>query len=138
MNQPSDHSDDPTPRTEPPSGPAAPATLRATLAEFDVRERKIVGGLTTVMLRHPDRVRDREWISEQFTQVTLLAGGFETNDDATETVADVGRFIQENASSILGAAYLLFQRVSEDMAERAERGFTYDDAVAQALSYFMP
>ena len=42
----------------------SPAGLRATLAAFDPRQQKIVGGVVAVMIENPERVRDREWMVE--------------------------------------------------------------------------
>ena len=43
--------------------------LRAQLAEMEPREKKIVGGMLAVMFKNPDRVTDREWVTEQFVHV---------------------------------------------------------------------
>ncbi len=116
----------------------SPDDVRAMLAGFDQRERKIIGGLVTVMMRDATRVREHEWIAEQLTQVTLLAGGFDTDGDAAATVADVGAFLRARSADLLAAAFALFQRVSQDLSSRADEGFTFEDAVSQALGYFAP
>ncbi|MEM7307602.1 MAG: hypothetical protein AAF682_13070 [Planctomycetota bacterium] len=104
--------------------------LRTTLAGFDDERKKIVGGLIAVMLKHAQRVRDREWISEQYAQVALLAVGF---DD----VEKAGVYLRANAEAVLGASYLLFQCVGDDLAGRATDGFSFEDAMVQAMSYFV-
>ena len=111
-----------------------PDAVRAELAAFDERQKKIVGGVVAVMIQNPEAVRDREWISEQFTQVTLLACGFEDLDDAQEGLTQVQEYARENIGPILNACFRLFLRVAADMQERD--GPTQEEAVARALDYF--
>ena len=56
-----------------------PDEVRHALAHFDDQRQKIVAGMLTVMIENPKRVREREWIAEQLTQVTLVAGEFEAD-----------------------------------------------------------
>ena len=106
------------------------ATLRATLAGFSDRQTKITGGVLAIMFRNPEQVRDREWISKQFCEVTAMAGEFEDLDQARD-------YIQDQIHTILDACYALFQLVGEDLAPRVEEGLTSTDAMGQALSYFV-
>lgn len=111
--------------------------LRATLAHFDERRKKIVGGVLAVMIENPGRIREREWIAEQFTQVVLLASGLEDVDDAQDGLAQIQTYARENIAPILNACYRLFQVVAEDLAASAgEEGFTREDAMVRALEYF--
>lgn len=105
--------------------------LRSTLADFDDRRKKIVGGVLTVMFREPARVRDREWIAEQFTQVLLLTGGFASPEE-------VQIYARDNIHPLLNACYALFAVVGEDLAPRAADGFSHAEAMFLALSYFDP
>lgn len=105
--------------------------LRVTLAGFSDRQTKITGGVLAIMFRCPDQVRDREWISRQFCEVTALAGEFDDLDQARE-------YIQAQIHTILSACYALFQVVGEDLAPRVKDGLTSVDAMDQALSYFVP
>ena len=105
-------------------------TLRATLADFDDLQTKIVGGVLTVMFQNPTRVREREWISEQFCEVAALAANFEDVEQARA-------YIQEQINPILSACYALFQVVGEDLAPRVDEGLTHAQAMDQALSYFV-
>ena len=109
--------------------------LRATLAAFDERRKKIVGGVIAIMIEHPERVRDREWIAEQFTQVSLLACGFDDVASAMRGRERMQAFVQENIHPVLNACYRLFQVVGADLAARDEPASTQEDAVAHALSY---
>jgi hypothetical protein len=103
--------------------------LRRTLAGFDERRKKIIGALLAVMFRDASRVRDREWIAEQFTEVALLAGQFESPEA-------LQGWVRENIHPILNSSYALFAVVGEDLASRAATGFTHAEAMFAALSYF--
>ncbi len=111
-----------------------PEQVRAALADLDARRRRIVAGLLTAMMRDPGRVRDREWVSEQLAQVTLLSGEIEA-DSAADAIEDVRAYLQDHASDLLAATYLLFQRVALDLQPRAAAGFELEEALAVALSY---
>ncbi len=111
-----------------------PEEVRRAVDPLDERCQKIVAGLLTVMIQSPDRVRDREWMAEQLTHLTLLAGDFEAAS-AQDGVAEVQAFLQTNAEELVCAALLLFQRVGLDMAPRVEEGFTFDEAMTQGLGY---
>lgn len=112
------------------------AALRTTLATFDDRQKKIVGGILAVMIENPDAVRNREWMSEQLAQLTLLSADFEQLDDVMQGVAEVQAYVRENAEPILTACLQLFQFTAEDLAPRVSEGITRQDALAHALSYF--
>ena len=111
-----------------------PQAVRAALAHLDPRSQKIVSGLFAIMIKDPGKVRDREWICEQLTQVTLLAGDFEA-ETPDMGVAAVKSFLLEHTDPLLEASYLLFQRVGLDLAPQAKEGFTYEDAMRSALAY---
>lgn len=115
--------------------PPEPEAVRAALAPLDARHQKIVAGLIAVMMKNAGRVKDREWISQQLTEMTLLAGEFDA-DTPHDGVATVQEFLQENADGLLNASYLLFQRVGADLAPRAAEGFAFEDALRTALDYF--
>ena len=105
--------------------------LRALLAEFEPREEKVVGGMLAVMFKNAERVRDREWVTEQFLSVALLAGEFEGIDA-------VQAYASEHITPVLNACFLAFQCVANDLSERAESGFTLEEAMVQAMTYFAP
>lgn len=107
------------------------ADLRNRLAALAPREKKIVGGMLAVMFKNPDRVSDREWVTEQFLHVALLAGEM---DD----VEAVRRYAKEHITPVLNACFLAFQCTAEDLAPRAESGFTMEEAMFQAMTYFAP
>ncbi len=111
--------------------------LRATLAEFDETQTKVVGGVVAVMFAEPKRVQDREWMSEQFTQVALLTGQFEEAEHAHEGLEIAQNWIRSNISPILNACFALFVHTAEDMREQhADKAFSASDAMIQALGYF--
>jgi hypothetical protein len=114
-----------------------PDAVRAALAGFDARHQKIVAGLLFVMMRAPERVREREWMAEQLTRVTLLAGELEA-DTPADGVAAVQAFLRSHATELLDAALLLFQRVALDLAPRAAAGFTVEEALCVGLGYLPP
>ena len=60
--------------------------LRTELQTFDDVEKKVVGGMLAAMFGQPAKIRDREWMSEQFTQVALLTGQFEDVEHAHDGV----------------------------------------------------
>jgi hypothetical protein len=109
--------------------------LRATLADLDDRQRKIVGGLIAVMIENPERVKEREWITEQFTQITLIAAEFEDVGSVQEGVERVQTYVRANADELLATSYQLFQLVAEDLAPRVAEGISRTEAVAHALGY---
>ena len=109
--------------------------LRNTLAAFDDRRKKIVGGMIAIMIENPDQVRNREWIAEQFTQVTILACDFEDVASTSEGVERVQRYVQENIQTVLTACFQLFGFVGEDLSSRVKEGLTREEALAHALGY---
>lgn len=111
--------------------------LRATLAGFDERRKKIVGGVIAIMIENPSRVREREWIAEQFTQVALLACDFEDVGSAREGQERLQAYVRANIDPVLNACYRLFQVVGADLTERGHAALTREDAVAHALGYFV-
>ena len=107
------------------------------LSTFDEVQTKVAGGVLAVMFASPDRVKDREWMSEQFTQVALLTGQFEEAGHAHEGAEMAQAWIKSNITRILNACFALFVHVAEDMRERHGGGaFSASDAMIQALGYF--
>lgn len=109
--------------------------LRATLNTFDDRKKKIVGGMIVVMIENPERVKEREWIAEQYTQVALLASEFEGIGSVNEGVERIQAYVRETMDEVLNACFLLFQFTAEDLAPRLSEGVTREDAVTHALTY---
>lgn len=111
----------------------APDDVRRRLAALDGRSQKVVAGLVTVMMRHPARVREREWTAEQLANVALLASDVEA-ESAQVAAAELQTWLRERAEGLLESAFLLFGRVGLDLAPRAG-GFTPEEALAHALDY---
>ncbi|MCB9890769.1 MAG: hypothetical protein H6832_02630 [Planctomycetes bacterium] len=119
------------------SVPSATA-VRDLLTALSAREQKIVLGLFAVMIRFPDRVREREWMSEQLTHLALLAGDFEA-DSVEHGTQEVRTFLHERSGAMESAATALFARVAADLAPRIQaEGFTAEDAMGHALSLLVP
>jgi len=112
----------------------SPDDVRQTLARFDGRHQKIVSGMVGVMMQSPTQVRDKEWVAEQLTQLTLMAGDFEP-ESADEGVKLVREFLQNHATELLNASFLLFHRVALDMEPKASEGFSFEDAMKRVLEY---
>jgi hypothetical protein len=110
-----------------------PEDLRRRLATLDARSLQVVAGLVTVMLRHPARVREREWMAEQLASVALLAGQLEA-DSAQAATQALRDWLRPRADGLLEAAFLLFGRTGLDLAPRAGR-LTPEEALAHALGY---
>lgn len=111
-----------------------PEAVRRALAPLDPLRQKVVAGLFGALIRAPDRANDREWLARHLAEVTVLAGEFEA-DTPQEGVRVIHAWLQENAAAVLEATLLLFQRVAADLAPRVASGFTFDQALAQGLSY---
>lgn len=107
--------------------------LRPALAALDAREKKIVGSVVTTMIGHSDRVRDREWMSEQFVAAVALASDLEAAPDPEEGLAAVQAYAREHIDRLMTLAFGLFSRTASDMGERDS--FTFEDAVARATEY---
>ena len=115
------------------------AELRTSLSGFTEVEKKVVGGVLAAMFASPERVRDREWVVEQFTQVALLTGQFEDAGAAHEGVEAARAWVRAHIDSALNACFALFVHVADDMRQRhGEATFSASDAMIQALGYFDP
>ena len=112
------------------------ASLRASLSTLDARQKKILGGMVTVMIQSPERSREREWIVEQFTHLTLLAGDFEEVDSVDHGMRIVRDYVREHIDGLMNTAFQLFARVADDMSALPPGERSQERAVAQALSYF--
>lgn len=114
----------------------ARSELKTTLAGFDERQKKVIGGMLAVMIEHPNSVQDREWISEQLTQITLLTADFEHLEDVMQGVTEVQAYLRAHAEVFISVCFQLFQFTAEDLAPRVARGITREEALAHALGYF--
>ncbi len=111
--------------------------LRADLGAFDEVRTKVVGGVLAVMFASPEKIQDRNWMAEQFTQVALLTGQFDDAGDPSIGVAAVEAWVQGNIHPVLNACYALFVHVAEDMRQQhGGEPFSASDAMIQALGYF--
>lgn len=110
-----------------------PATVRAELAALGPAARKVAGGLVVVMMREPERVRDREWLLENLT--LLSAKALDYGDAEQEALR---AFVREERDAVLNATFRLFLRVAEDVKglTAGEATGTLGQATMIALSYF--
>lgn len=111
-----------------------PEEVRSALADLDPQREKMVAGLFALMVKNPDRVREREWVAEQLTQVVLMAGEFPA-DTPQDGVRAVQEYLAQNAEALVRATLLLFQRVGLDLAPRAQEGFGFEDAMRSSFEY---
>lgn len=112
---------------------ASPDDVRRRLAALDDRSAKVVAGLVAVMMRHPARVREREWMAEQLASVALLAGDLEA-DSGPDAVARLQAWLRGSSDLLLESSFLLFGRAGLDLAPRAAE-LTPAQALAHALGY---
>lgn len=113
-----------------------PEQVRTLVAPLDAIDRKVLGGLVALMMAEPSKVRDPEWMSERFVQVSVVALGA-GDDEAAATDADVERvrdYATRRMPDLMLAAASLFVRTAEDLRGRAG-GFTFDDARAVVRGY---
>ncbi len=112
-----------------------PEQVRDLVQPLDELDHKVLGGLVALMIAEPTKVRDPEWMSERFVQVTVVALGAGDNE-ASATDQDVER-VREYATrrmpDLMLAAAWLFVRTAEDL--RGRPGYTFDDARAVVRSY---
>lgn len=109
--------------------PPTPDDVRALVAELDDRDRKVVGGLVTLMIAEPTRVRDHDWLAERFVHVAVLAHESPVDEEraTTEDVETVQAYAKARMPSILNTAFALFFRTAEELKLLGE-SYTIDDA----------
>ena len=118
-----------------------PDEMRAELAQLDAFQQKVAGALMPVLFQNADKLRDREWVTEQLSHVTLLALELDREPEAgavgagPEDLARVQSYVRDNRDVVLNSCFRLFLRVGEDMTSRAEEGFSLQEATVQALGY---
>ena len=111
------------------------AEVQTRIRALDELDQKVLGGLIAAWIAAPSRVRDREWVSEQFVHVATVALG--GGDDGPATSADVDRvrtFARARMPAIEAVAMGLFVRVAADLQARGG-AFTFADAQAVVRSY---
>ncbi len=133
--------------------PPTPDEVRALIAPLVELDRKVLGGLAAVMIAQSDKVRDQEWLSEQFVHLAVVAHGIEDEDGgeagasaapasaesastesaSTEDVEKIRAYAQARMPDIMLAAAKLFVRIAEDLRGRAS--YTFDDAQGLVRDY---
>jgi hypothetical protein len=102
--------------------------VRQQIQPLDELDRKVLGGMVALLMSEPKRLRDREWVAQQFVQVAVVAHGFagEGDDASTDDVERVRLYANLRMSVILDATLALFVRVAEDL--RGSQGATLEMA----------
>jgi hypothetical protein len=113
-------------------------SLRSELAALTPAAQKTAAGVIVVMMREPERVRDREWLLEVFTRVAGRALGFPERPSAAQT-DELRRFARQNHRQVLNLCAALFVRVAEDLLASGQAPASADLATATrlALGYFV-
>ncbi len=132
QTQPTENGDGPEQGSD--GAPPSPEAVRASLAHLDERQQRIVGGLFAVMIKSPAQVREREWMTQQLTEITVLAGDVDA-DSADAAINAVREYLQVHAEELLRSSLALFQRVGLDLAPRAQQGFSFEEALKIGLAY---
>jgi hypothetical protein len=118
------------------SRPPTGDQVRALLAPLDAIDRKVIGGVCAWMMAEPQRIRDREWLSQRFVEVCIIAQSNPQDEAAatTDDVEHVRAFAQTRMPDLLAAATAVFVRTAEDL--RTEGGtVTMERASAIVRSY---
>ncbi len=96
--------------------------LPPLLAALPPIDRKVVGGLVTLLAAEPGRARDQEWIAERFVALAVLAHGpAAAGEEATATSTDVERmqaYARARMPEVVGLALRLFIATAEVLRAR--------------------
>ena len=113
------------------------AKIRAAIAPLSSTEKKVLGGMIVVMIRNHDRIKDEEWVAENFTRLTVGALGLLAVRAVDEDIEEVSKFVEKSMGPVLNVAFPLFAQVAADMRQKTGGDpFTLEEACDQALSYF--
>ncbi len=112
--------------------------VKALVRPLDQLDRKIVGGLLALLIADPVRIRDREWLSQQFVQLAVVGHGFDRDGgDAAASSDDVELvrlYAERRMPDVLAATAAVFVRVADDLRAR-NGGFGLADAQAAVRGY---
>lgn len=112
-----------------------PEEVRALIDTLDSLDRKVAGGVLTLLMREPEKVRDEEWLAERFVEVAVVAHGFPEDGTATTDDVEVVRtYAEARRRPILNAAIALFVRTAVELAAAGEPP-THERAHAVVRSY---
>jgi hypothetical protein len=116
------------------------AEVRARIQELSVAEKKVLGGMIVVMIHDHTRVKQREFIAENFTRLAVPALQLDADGEVDADLDAVQAFVDASMGRVLDLAYPLFALVAEDMRGKmaAGQGHSLADATAQAMGYFEP
>jgi hypothetical protein len=114
--------------------------VRELIRPLDELDRKVLGGLVAVLMVDPQRLRDQEWLAQQFVQVAIVAHGFVDGGDDGEAhasscdVALVQLYARLRMQPVVMVAMALFVRTAEDLRLMATQP-TLSGAQALVRSY---
>lgn len=113
-----------------------PDEVRDLVRPLDDLDRKVLGGLVALWMSDPSKIRDKEWTSECFVQVSTVAHGFDVNTGpaTSDDVEVIRTYAQNRMDTVLRVGFALFVRVAHDMQER-EAGFSFENAQECVRSY---
>jgi|FLOH01.1.fsa_nt_gi hypothetical protein len=107
-----------------------PDRLHTDLMALAEGPSKIVAGLVVLMMKEPQKVRDREWLMEAYTHIAAQA--LEMGDARLQELQEI---IRTERDSVLNLSFQLFMRVAEDAAALGGTP-TLAQASMMALAYF--
>lgn len=112
----------------------SPDEVRALLLPLDDGERKIVGGLCAFLMAEPHKAKDREWLSQRFVELCVVAQGGEDGDGAatSEDVSRVQAYARSRMQPLVGAAMALFVRTAVDLQETGDATMTRANEIVRA------
>lgn len=114
-----------------------PDQIRAAIALLNTVEKKVLGGMIVLMIQNHARIKDQEWVAENFTRLSVGALGLEQEREVDADIEEVSKFIETSMGPVLNAAFPLFAQVATDMqVKTGSQGFTLEAACTQALTYF--
>lgn len=110
--------------------------LCAQIPGLDKVEKKVLGGFLVLMIGNAPRVGDREWISENFTRLSVAALELQQEGDVDADLDRVKAFVQASMNRVLNIAYPLYKHLATEMAAREDFGM--EDACQRVMEYLGP
>lgn len=111
--------------------------LRERTRALDERQRKILTALVAHFVEHPTRVREQEWVSEQYVQIVLVAFDFENDHElpgVQEGIEKVRNYARDHANSLIPLALGVFGEMAQTLQQRGG-AITPESVTAELLTY---
>ena len=106
------------------------AELRTFLMGLEEGQRKVIAGLVVLMMKEPEKVRDREWLMEAYTHVSAQA--HEMGDARLDELQVI---LKRDRDLILNTSFQVFLSVARDAADAGGTP-TLAQASVMAMAYF--